>query len=351
MSTWSLLRWIALVAGAELAVRGHLASHGWACHGGAALAALALIALVWPTRVRRLGLVAAGVLTGLVAIDATLAAWAKPDRPPPAPARERAAAAAPPAVPAAPAAGSTVILAFGGSATAGVIGEDPAWPARLEALLRERFHCERSVDVVDARPSDTPLGDTAALASALAAHHPDLVLVLAGPGLLDDVLDEAPALRFPAPRAIGPRASPLGRALEVLLAKWSTDRRWRRALAAEFALDPRSSPVVARYRELVLTARRAGADIALLISAPVFAAESSDELLRSTEIAQPQTRSWILASRAHDRSVRAIAGSYGIRAIDTRPGLVDAVAAALAELLARTPTGCRVRAQSGATER
>jgi hypothetical protein len=345
MSTWSLLRWIALVAGAELAVRGNLANHGWACHGGAALAALALAALAWPTPVqgpafaRRLGLLAAGVLGGLVAIDAALAAWAVADRPSPAPARELAAPAALPAAPAAPPAGSIVILAFGGSAIAGVSAEEPDWPARLQAALRERSRCERSVAVVDARRSGAPLGDAAALATALAEHRPFLVLVLAGPGLLDGVLEEAPALRFPAPEPIGARASLLGRALEAALAKWRTDRRWRRAVAADVALDPRSSPVIARYRELVLTARRAGAEIALLIPALAVAAESSDEL-RSIEIAQPHTRSWILASRAHARSIRAIAGSYGIRAIDTRPGLIDAVATALAEPLARTAPGC-----------
>src|SRR2546426_10488330 len=45
MSTGSLLRWIALVAGAELAVRGHLANLGWTCHAGAAPVAIALAAL------------------------------------------------------------------------------------------------------------------------------------------------------------------------------------------------------------------------------------------------------------------------------------------------------------------
>ncbi len=158
------------------------------------------------------------------------------------------------------------------------------------------------------------------------------MLVLAENELLDDVIAESPALDFPAPEAIGPRASPIGRAIETALAQWSTDRRWRLALRAERELDPRASRVVERYRELVLAARRAGAEVALLIPALAIAPDAPREELRSAELEAPHARGWLLASRAHARSLRALAGSYGIAAIDTRPALEGAGRAAFAEL-------------------
>lgn len=328
MSTASLLRWIALVAGAELAVRGHLANHAWTCHAGAALFAIALAALSWPTRARRSGAIAAAALLALAAIDAAIGAFAAPARPPPASLRERAEPVAPePAVPAsaAPAPGSFVILVFAGRDRD---GQSTLPASLLRASLRE---CEPPIEVVEAGTRG-PLGDPPALDAALAQFHPGLALVLAENELLDDVIAEAPALDFPAPEPIGPRGSPLGRALEGALAQWRRERAWQRALAAEVALDPRASRVVARYRELVLAARRADAEVALLIPALAVAPDAPRDRIRSAEIDAPRARAWLLASRAHARSLRALAGSYGIPAIDTRPGLEGAGSEAFAEL-------------------
>ena len=118
------------------------------------------------------------------------------------------------------------------------------------------------------------------------------------------------------------------------------ERRWQRALAAELELDPRRSRVVARYRELVLAARRADADVMLLIPPLALAPASDPDRIRSAEVDAPRARAWQLASRAHARSIRALAGSYAIPAIDTQQGL-RAVADALAPRLARTPPACR----------
>jgi hypothetical protein len=193
--------------------------------------------------------------------------------------------------------------------------------------------------------------------------HAALVLVLAESELLDDVAAESPALDFAAPAAIGPRASPIGVAVESALASWRSDRRWRAALDEKVALDPRSSRVVARYRALVLASRRAGADVALVIPPLALAPDAPRDAIRAAERDEPRARRWLLASRAHARSLRALAGTYGIRAIDVRPGLegsgsaafdslgqlsdagraqlAQTVATALADLLARTPPGCR----------
>src|SRR5262245_10506846 len=85
MSTGSLLRWIALVAGAELAVRGHLASHFWACHLGVALVAIALAAFTRSARARRALVIAAAAL---FAIDAAWAGFARSLPPAPVATRE-----------------------------------------------------------------------------------------------------------------------------------------------------------------------------------------------------------------------------------------------------------------------
>ena len=320
MSTASLLRWIALVAGAELAVRGHFANHA-STHAGAALFA---IALAWPTRARRPGAIAAATLLALVAIDAAIGAFTAPARPPTESLRERPAPAAVPAS-APPAPGSTVVLVFAG------LDRDGQSPLSAILLRASLPRCEPPVEFVEAGTRES-LGDPAALEAALARGRPALVLVLAANQLLDDVIAESAALDFPAPEPIGPRGSPLGRALEGALADWRRERAWQRALHAEVALDPRASRVIARYRELVLAARRADAEVALLIPALAVAPDAPREQLRSAETLAPHARGWLLASRAHARSLRALAGSYGIPAIDTRPALEGTGHASFVEL-------------------
>jgi hypothetical protein len=319
MSTASLLRWIALVAGAELAVRGHLSNHAWTCHAGAAIAAIALAAICQPTRARRAGAIAAALLLALTAIDASISAFAKPPQPPPASLRERAGASPPESPAAAPAPGGSLILVFAGRDPDG----QPALSAALlGAALRDRISCQPPIAVVDAAASGA-LGDPAALSSALARFHPRLVLVLAANELLDDVIAESPELDFPAPEEIGPRGSPLGRRLEGAFAQWRRERAWRHALGSEAALDPRASRVVARYRALVLAARRGDAEVALLIPALAISDSASVEQIRSVEVDAPRARAWLLASRAHAHGLRVLAGSYGVPAIDTGAGLVN----------------------------
>src|SRR5262249_46330108 len=145
------------------------------------------------------------------------------------------------------------------------------------------FDCERTVAVVEAR-SRPALADDVADA---------LVLVSAPATWREDVLAETPELEREGNQE---RASPLVNTLEQLL-------RARLATAAE--LEPRSSPIIARYRETLLAARRAGADVALLI---LLGEETSP------------------AARELAQGVRALAGSYGIRAIDSTAALDDILA-------------------------
>src|SRR5262245_33572674 len=200
MSTASLLRWIVLVAGAELAVRGHLANRAWTCHAGAALFAIALALLTRPTRARRVGAVTAASLLALTAIDAAVGAFAAPPAPPEASVRTRAAPAEPAALPSsAPAPGSTAILVFAGR---GADGQAALSPVALGAALRDRVRCAPPIEVFAAADVRGPLGDRAALDAALAQFRPALVLVLAANELLDDVIAESAALDFPAPEPV-----------------------------------------------------------------------------------------------------------------------------------------------------
>ncbi|HKA13390.1 MAG TPA: hypothetical protein VKH41_00105 [Myxococcota bacterium] len=359
MSTASLIRWIALVAGAELTVRGHLAGRFWTCHAGAALFAIALAAIARPTRARRAGAVAAAVLFAIAAIDAAIGVFGAPApaaavREPTAPAPAESAVA--PSAPSLP--GRFAILVFAGR---DADGQSPLPASLLRARVAE-LACDPPIDVVE-RVTREPLGDSATLAAALARFHPGLVLVIAANAVLDEVIAELPALDFPAPEPIGPRGSAIGRVLERAISEWRRERAWRGALGTELALDPRSSRVVARYRELVLASRRADAEVVLLI--PPLAASADTDRIRAAETAAPRARAWLLASRAHARSLRALAGSYGISAIDTRPDVeatggasfddpahlsaagrerfAQAVASALAERLARAVPGCTKR--------
>jgi hypothetical protein len=307
-------------------------------------------------RARRSGAIAAAALLAAAAIDAAIGAFPAP---PTAPIRKRSDPV-PVVVPASPlpAAGSFAVLVFAGRDPDG----QSALPAPLLRASAARFDCDPPIEVVETVAGE-PLGEAAALEAALERYRPGLVLVLAANAVLDEVIAELPAVDFPAPEATSPRGSPLGSAIERAIADFQRERRWRRALGAEIALDPRTSRVVARYRELVLAARRAGADVMLAI--PPLAA---DDRIRAAERDAPHARAWLLASRAHARSVLALAGSYGIPAIDARstlegdgseafaelgwldaPGrerLAEVVADAIRERVVRTAPGCRARGPS-----
>jgi len=370
MSTRSLLVWAALVAGAELAVRGYLGGDALACHGGAVLFAGGLAGLALRSRrsaLRRLGLGAAALLCVVAAADAALSRVQGASAPPaPAPSEttpdvpRRAGAEPEPPPPE-----SLVIAVLGGSGAVGA-GDDAeaAWPGRLEAALRERFACERRIVVWNAARPGEPLGGGAEAVGRLAESvQPELLLVHAGPGMLEALLDEEPALRFPPAEPRRRCASLLGAALERLVRGTARERRWREALDVAVPLDLRRSRVAARYRALVLAARRRGIDGVLLTTALALAPEAPPAALREAERAHPRIRARILANRHHARLVRGVAGSYGLVSVDTRAVLpegdprafrdlarpspeghariADAVADGLARTLARPPARCR----------
>src|SRR5262245_55594264 len=336
MSTASLLRWIALVVGAELAVRGHLADRRWICHAGAALFAVALAAIARPTRARRAGAVAAGVLLALAAIDASIGAFGEPaprtaaDTTEPTPPESALDVTEPPAP------GSTVILLLGGRDRD---GGSALPPGDLGDALRERLQCEPSIAVVAAADGSQSLGDAPALRAALAQFHPALVVVLAANEVLDALVAESAALDFPAAEPVGPRGSPLVRALERAHTQWRRERAWRQALDRVASPDPRTSRVFARYRALVLAAHRSDTAIALVIPSLAVAPDAPEHAIRSAEIGAPRARAWLLASRAHARGLRALAASYGILEIDTRPALQGDDSSSFAALGRLSPAG------------
>lgn len=376
MSTRSLLVWAALVAGAELAARGYLGGDGLACHGGAALFAAALAALSLGARgrglrrpgrlARRLGLGAAALLLAAAGVDAAVSRGpsAGPgDTGPRSPAAAETGVADADGHGASPARreGDFAIAVLDGAPAS---GEPRPWTDLLQTVLRRRYDCERRIVVWRAGRPGEPLGGGADAVERLAeASRPDLLLVYAGPGLLDALLEEEPSLRFPAPEPVPRRGSALVASVEVRLRRAARERRWSEARSAPAPLDLRGSPVAARYRALVLAARRRAIDVALLTTSLAATADSPPAALRAWEVAHPRTRSLVLANRQHARLVHGIAGSYGVPAIDTRPGLdgsgaegfrdlarpsasgrarmADTVADGVAQLLARPPTRCR----------
>ena len=297
MSTRSLLVWVALIAGAELAVRGHLTDHGGACHGGALLFAVGLAGLAWPGRARRAGLAVAGLLAAAVAVDAGVAAWA--------------------GAPGAP------VDPFGPDVRN---PEDaPGETSPLARALAERFACPDGVVVLDV--ADPPAHWKRQLEAS-----PYLALVHGRAPRLDELVEIGPDLRAALGEPLPPRASPGLAALEARWRERDADRHWRRVREATLPVDAHRSPIADRYRAALLAARRGGAEVTLLVSMP-------DE----AEPADPAARADWLATRAHAQVVRSVAGAYGLRALEVGPEL-----GALRERLSRPDAGCRER-QSAAS--
>ena len=264
MSSRSLLSWVALVAGAELAVRGHLADRSLACHGGALLFAAALAALTWPGRGRRAGALAASALAALALLDA---GW----------------------------------RIAGPAAAEQMLAERRAVLPSLGNILTHRFACPPGVAAFGLTELGSP--------SPWSEGEWSFVLLHGGETIVDAVLEEAPELRADA-APTGPRASPLAARLERSVRRSAAERRWRRAREALEQLEPERSRVFAAYRAAILGARRSGAGVALAL-APV----------PGEAPAEPDQRTRWAARRAHEQLARAAAGRYGIPVIELSPDL------------------------------
>lgn len=380
MSTWRLLLLVALVAGAELAARGHLGARaGWFYAGLVLLAAGAVGAGETARRAGRpasafalvaLALAAAGLALGSLAVPA-----AAPERDPaPSPFfedaagdptayrlwRERTApswralatgdAFAPNARvrifqdvveldeagrrrTAMRPAEARRIDVVGGARVFGATRQrgDRDWPAHLEERIGAQLACAAPVRVVnDGRPGR----DLAAIAARLERTlepAPDLLLVDADCDLAAE-LDALGAGLGAAPQ-VPPRTSPWLRRMEL---HWRQDRfaaQWRRAAARPLAgVDLSESDCGGLYRRLLVAARQRGVDVALLIPPRAVGPGSAEDRLRFYEGALPELRRESLERQLHDGLIRRMAGAYGAPVLDLAEALAAEPDAFLAPL-------------------
>jgi hypothetical protein len=383
MSTANLLLGVALVAGAELAVRGHLSANLPAFHAGLLLAAAGVAALA--LRARRAGRRAvplaagaaalAGFSVAELALDALLH---DTDRQAPDPSWSFARAGGDPAVyerwraAHAPAwrllsglevdrtgnfepgarlrldgvevvigphgfrggdAGPTDddayrIFVLGGSSTFGatLLPEDRPWPEVLEARIRESWRCAVPVRVVNAGlPGQSLAHSQARLERDVFPGRADLIVTNHGPDGFTEFAEAVPEARFEPSRATAPRVSHVGAALERAVERRSRARRWRRARQAlPVTSDLRETDYASEYRRILVKSRARGVAVALLTFEMAVDLDSPETGIRFYEGAVPRVREWILANRLHDRLVQQMAVAYAARSIDTSANLSGA---------------------------
>ena len=341
MTTRSLLFWVALFGGAELALQGHLRDHAALFHGGAWLAAAAAAIGAWRAAgVGRAtyafaGLVAAALSLGSLpepTPDRLATFWEEHDD-------DRAVLTRVPEGERLEAFGERVVIdrrgfrkqdppardafrivVLGGSNTFGVPlpDEGEPWPQRLEARLAA-LGCARPVDVFNG--GRTGRGVPAIVRGfdgLVASLEPDLLLVYPSPADLAGLALSRPSgigLSEPLP----PRASPLLARLERAWRTRPVARNYHEALAADPPqLDGDTLPLANAYRQLLLRARRRGLDVALSTASLAIDAASPEADVRRYEAIDPRTRHLVLANRAHDRLVKQVGASF--RAVLPDPG-------------------------------
>jgi hypothetical protein len=380
MSTPNLLLLVALVAGVELAVRGHLSANVPAFHAGLLLTAAGISALALRARRagRRAGPWAAGAaaLVGLSVAELALDAMPR-DAGPQAPDStwSFARAGGDPAVyqrwrsaeaPAwrllsglgadrtgnlAPGARLRLgdaevvigphgfrggdagpvsddafrIFVLGGSTTFGatLLPGDRPWPELLEARIQETWRCAVPVRVVNAGlPGQSLARSQARLERDVFPRRAELIVTYHGPDGFADLAEAVPQARFAPLPATAPRASRAAGAIERAVERRSRARRWLRAREALPATsDLRETDYAGEYRRILVKARARGVAVALLTFSMAVDFDSPETALRFYEGAVPRVREWILANRLHDRLVRQMAVAYAARSIDTSANL------------------------------
>jgi hypothetical protein len=383
MSTANLLLGVALLAGAELAVRGHLSANLPAFHAGLLLAAAGVAALA--VRARRAGrrvlplAAGAAALAGLsfaeLALDALLHETARQAADPtwsfaraagnPA-AYERWRAAHAPAWRLLSGVGADRTASFepgdrlrldgvevvigphgfrggdagpidddayrifvlGGSSTFGatLLPEDRPWPEVLEARIRETWRCAVPVRVLNAGlPGQSLASSRARLERDVFPGRVDLIVTHHGPDGFAELAETVPEARFEPSHATAPRASRAAAALERAVERRSRARRWRLARQAlPTAPDVRKTDYASEYRRILVEARARGVAVALLSFDMAVDLDSPEAAIRFYEGAVPRVREWILANRLHDRLVRQMAVAYAARSVDTSENLSGA---------------------------
>jgi hypothetical protein len=405
MSTWNLLHWVALIAGAELLARGHWLDRTSWLHAGAWLLATALVVAACRLHARR---GAAALLVGLALLPVLLSGLRLADPTPLAPPedprlvfwkahpddRQRLDAGLDGEASEVELFGATIaldpqgtratartnasapyrIVAVGGSATFGATRgpSERAWPALLELAIRRELACAVPVEVVNAGVLGRGIaGVVKGFETEILPLAPQLLLFEPGPGELDSLASELPDLQVAATVPVPPRASPLLRRLE---------ESWRRHTAAQALLearaqlpsefDPRATTLAGAYRHLLIDARRHGIEVVLVSLALAIPLDAPEEAIRRAEALDPRTRTRLLALAWHQRVLAEMAATYRASLIDVtrdplegdglfldlhlrnqrgREQLVRTLLGGLGPKLANAPPDCHARAVESAS--
>lgn len=349
MSTWSLAYWIALVGGAELALRGHLADDPRLFHAGAWLFALVLAGTAWRRGGKRgfalgcVGLLAAG-LSALAWLDLPAEApnpwldfWKEreTDRNALTTIVERGSLhlfgqeieldqRGQRRVPRRTTPPSTFrIVALGGSTTFGETRseEERTWPEWLQQRI-DALACATPVQVVNAGRVGRALGGTLSnFAREIKPLRPDLIVFYPAPqdiaGLMEEIqVDVTPSASVPS------RASALLRRLEQSWRGRGVAGRFRAAIREEPEdLDLEGVSLTPTYRHFLVDMRRRGIDVALATASLAVNGDTPEAEIRLHEALETRTRRIVLANRFHARFARALGASYRALIVDTRPGL------------------------------
>jgi len=376
MSTRRLLHWVAIVASAELLVRGHLLDRPDWLQLGAWLLAAALAFGAYQVRQRRGAAVALGLLAGVPVLlslltalapgaatqtpDALGASWQDhaedrelleqgSDAPSgqvelfgvaialgPDGARARAGVSA---------RGPRYrIVVAGGSSTFGATrtAAERPWPALLEGAIRRELDCALPVEVVNAGVLGRGLaGVVKRFEAEILPLEPQLLIYEAGVNELDELAQQFPALQLEAFAPTPARASGLLRSLEQRWRERTDASRWRRARETLTAqeLEPRTTLLAGAYRALLLDARRHGVEVLLTGLSLAIPPDAPAAAIRRYEALDPRTRQRLLALDLHRRVLRQLAATYRAMLLDPTPDPDEARAELFLDLSLRSQRG------------
>jgi hypothetical protein len=376
MSTRSLLHWLALVAGAELLVRGHLLDRSDWLHVGAWLLAAGLtFAARGPLaghRVLAAGTSLLALASALLSVATALAPGARDEVPDPllslweSHAADRrlldagraeptdqvelfgtAIALGPGGTRARASVGARGrryrIVAAGGSSTFGATrgAAERPWPALLEAAIRGELDCALPVEVVNAGVIGRGIaGVVKGFEAEIVPLDPQLLIYESGVHELDELAQEHPELRAAAFEPTPARASPLLRSLEQRWRRSADASRWREARQV---VPDRAKPAATRlagaYRHLLLDARRHGIEVVLAGLALALPEDAPADAVRRYEALDPRTRQRLLALDLHRRVLRQLAATYRATLLDPTPGPGEAREALFLDLQLRSQLG------------
>jgi hypothetical protein len=237
------------------------------------------------------------------------------------------------------------IVALGESTTFGSTrrADDRPWPEVLEAAIASEFECRSPIQVINAGvPGWTLANQLARLRSDIFPLEPDVILSYHGFNGFPYLLKQIPTVNVGKAPWVPPRPSRLLERLESTIRIGWFRRRYRAARAIDASvlhMDVGDTRYADLYRQLVEMARQQRVALVLATFAMAVTPESPEAVIRFYEPVFPDLRARILANRLHTLLVENIAKQYGVRLVDTSPGLDGAYLDAFVDPIHMTQIG------------